>query len=65
MTEAAPLSITALAALVRVPAVSMMSSTMMAFLPLTSPTMFMTSVTLGAERRLSMMAMEAPPRRLE
>src|SRR5580704_12913874 len=52
----------AVAADVNVPAVSMMSSTMIAFLPRTSPTMFMTSLTFGAGRRLSMIARLAPSR---
>ena len=45
-----------LAALVMVPAVSIMSSTSTATLPFTSPIRFMTSLTLCALRRLSTMA---------
>ena len=45
-----------LAALVMVPAVSIMSSTRTATLPLTSPMRFMTSDTLWADRRLSTIA---------
>ena len=44
----APASMTAVAALHSVPAVSTMSSTMMASVPFTSPMMCMTSATFGA-----------------
>ena len=55
---------TACAAAHSVPAVSTMSSTMMASRPFTSPMMLTTSLTLGAGLRLSMMA-RLVPRRFE
>ena len=61
-TDWAPASMIALAALVSVPAVSMMSSTMTVRLPFTSPTMFITSLTFAFARRLSMIA-RSPLRR--
>ena len=63
-TVRAPLSLMAWAAAHTVPAVSIMSSTMTASLPLTSPMMLTTSETFGAGLRLSMIA-RLVPRRFE
>ena len=52
----------AFAAWVRVPAVSTISSTIMATLPLTSPIRCITSEILGPDLRLSIMAREEPSR---
>src|SRR5690606_30159348 len=61
-TLSAPRAIRARAASAMVPAVSIMSSTMMHVLPATSPTTLTTSASLGAGRRLSMMAKGNPRR---
>ena len=58
-TSFAPLAISASAATVIVPAVSIISSIRIAVLPLTSPTMLITSATFGFGRRLSMIAIGA------
>ena len=58
-TFLAPFFFRALMVAHRVPAVSMMSSTMMAFLFSTSPMMCISSATLGAVRFLSAMARSA------
>ena len=55
----APSRLSASAACTSVPAVSIMSSMMIASLPLTSPMMYMTTATFGPSRRLSMMARPA------
>src|SRR5574341_323578 len=55
-TSLAPLSLIATAALVKVPAVSTMSSRIMAVRPSTSPTIFITSDRLGDGLRLSTIA---------
>ena len=54
----APRALIASAALARVPPVEIMSSTMTAILPLTSPTMSVTSETSGSGRRLKTIASE-------
>ena len=61
-TSRAPAALMASATLVRVPAVSTMSSTMSAVRPSTSPMTLCTSATLGWSRRLSTMARLASSR---
>src|SRR5262245_19299358 len=61
-TCAAPLALSAVAPLVIVPAVSMMSSCKMHVRPSTSPITFITSAVPSSERRLSMMASSASRR---
>ena len=55
-TSLAPLSFKACAAKVIVPAVSIMSSIIIAVRPSISPTIFITSATFGLGRRLSIIA---------
>lgn len=55
-TSIAPLSISALAAFVMVPAVSIISSSRITFLPLMSPMIFITSLTFAFGLRLSIIA---------
>jgi len=57
-----PLAAQGVGGLASVPAVSTMSSSRIAVFPSTAPMMFITSATLGASRRLSMMAREAERR---
>ena len=59
-TESAPLSIIRSAALASVPAVSMMSSTMITFLPLTSPMMVISATSLAFSRYLWQMTIGTP-----
>ncbi|MPN12675.1 hypothetical protein SDC9_159994 [bioreactor metagenome] len=61
-TLLAPISLMALAAPHRVPAVSIMSSMMMTSRSFTSPMMFITSETFARGRRLSTMARGRPRR---
>ena len=58
LTDSAPISVSESAALHSVPAVSIMSSTMIQCLPLISPTMFMDSTSPAARRCFIVMASE-------
>ena len=62
ITDLAPNSSNALAPSTREPAVSTISSTMIQFLPFTSPMRFITLATPGSGRFFSMIAIGAPMR---